>query len=248
MFDLQAGPNGANRAKQLRRVMAANAKVRDALIAREIMRIKCASLGGLINPTSSLSKPQNLHENNSEGEGRSAANQLSHGDANGKQQQQVADSSAKSSASEIDASETGDSISSLTRQKMRAEQNAGNKGQVLANKPNAERKPAQQPNVNREAEEDIDAGVDSASAGVDSALTPGITHEKWNSKLATEGADNNPAQCTPGAKQREPDTGEWEVPPAGSGPTTVTWSDVRRRGIFGDDDDSVGSAASSLQP
>ena len=37
MFDLQAGPNGANRAKQLRRVMAADAKVRNALIAREIM-------------------------------------------------------------------------------------------------------------------------------------------------------------------------------------------------------------------
>ena len=108
-----------------------------------------------------------------------------HCDANGKQQQQVADSSAKSSASEIDASEISDGISSLTRQKMRAEQNAGNKGQVLASKLNAERKTAQQPNVNREAEDDIAAGVESASAGVESAPTPGLVGE-WKQCASDE--------------------------------------------------------------
>ena len=103
MFTLQAGPNGANRAKQLRRVMAANAKVRAALIAREILRIKCANLWGLITPTRLLIKPQkSRNSNNAMGEQNPADHPMEH-DKPGKQNEQMTHSAADEEAMAIKA-------------------------------------------------------------------------------------------------------------------------------------------------
>ena len=66
---LQADSNGAralNRATRVRYAMAAKAKVRTALIAHAILRIKCAKLWGVINPASLLTKQNILHNSNSE--------------------------------------------------------------------------------------------------------------------------------------------------------------------------------------
>ena len=141
MFTLQAGPNGANRAKRLRHVMATNAKVRDALIAREILRIKCANLWGLITPTRLLIKPQkSRNSNNAMGEQNSADHPMEHAES-GEQNKQMANSVADKETMAIDAG-----ISE------REKRNPLNGKKAL----NKEKNSVRQPNSNREAVDNMD--------------------------------------------------------------------------------------------
>ena len=67
VFNLQTEPDRArklSRANRIRRILADKAKVRTVLIAQEVLRIKCAKLWGMINPTNLLIKSHTLHNSN----------------------------------------------------------------------------------------------------------------------------------------------------------------------------------------
>ena len=240
MFNLQAGPNGATRTGQLRRAMAANAKVRNVLIARELMRIKCANLWGLITPMKLLIKPktQKSHHSNLGGRDRKSTGPPNHNEP-GKHQQHFAGSTENSDATAATAN-----ISMQEEQNKPEGHDSDNNKQFLATKIGAEENSARQLKINRGAVDYNDAGVDSADAGVDSASSTSIEQNEANRVMAIGGADNNPAQRTPVTNHDVPATDEQKAPPFGTGPDTVPWSDIKRRRILGSDDELVGSTAS----